>query len=152
MRCDVYVRYVFKNDTNGGQDVSSVRWILAVSSCLWLECQFVFLRGPYVTQCAEMTRGYVVRGKHACVLRLYGVGTATWICGQRLTSEQTSVFEPLVFVAQGDGVGVTSGVGIARESVLKLNQLTPVLVRSTTLTNTSGVGIARESVLTRRLI
>jgi len=67
------------------------------------------------------------------------------------------VFEPLVFVAQGDGVGVTSGVGIARESVLKLNQLTPVLVRSTTLTNTSGVGIsgvgiARESVLTRRLI
>ena len=23
MRCDVYVRYVFKNDTNGGQDVSS---------------------------------------------------------------------------------------------------------------------------------
>ena len=57
------------------------------------------------------------------------------------------MFEPLVFVAQGDGVGVTSGVGIARESVLKLNQLTPVLVRSTTLTNTSGVGIARESVL-----
>ena len=56
------------------------------------------------------------------------------------------MFEPLVFVAQGDGVGVTSGVGIARESVLKLNQLTPVLVRSTTLTNTSGVGIARESV------
>ena len=46
----------------------------------------------------------------------------------------------------------TSGVGIARESVLKLNQLTPVLVRSTKLTNTSGVGIARESVLTRRLI
>ena len=62
------------------------------------------------------------------------------------------MFEPLVFVAQGDGVGVTSGVGIARKSVLKLNQLTPVLVRSTTLTNTSGVGIARESVLTRRLI
>ena len=100
MRCDVYVRYVFKNDTNGRQDVSSVRWIL--------ECQFVFLRGPYVTQCAEMTRGYIVRGKHACVLRLYGV--------------------------------------------LKLNQLTPVLVRSTTLTNTSGIGIARESVLTRWLI
>ena len=42
MRCDVYVRYVLNNDTNGGQDVSSVRWILAVSSCLWLECQFVF--------------------------------------------------------------------------------------------------------------
>ena len=62
------------------------------------------------------------------------------------------MFEPLVFVAQGDGVGVTSGVGIARESVLKLNQLTPVLVRSAKLTNTSGVGIARESVLTRRLI
>ena len=47
---------------------------------------------------------------------------------------------------------MTSGVEIARESVLKLNQLTPVLVRSTKLTNTSGVGIARESVLTRRLI
>ena len=53
MRCDVYVRYVLKNDTNGGQDVSSVRWILAVSSCLWLECQFVFLLGQYMTQCAE---------------------------------------------------------------------------------------------------
>ena len=66
MRCDVYVRYVFKNDTNGGQDVSSVRWILAVSSCLWLECQFVFLRGPYVTQCAEMTRGIYSPGK-ACM-------------------------------------------------------------------------------------
>ena len=58
----VYVRYVFKNDTDGGQDVSPVRWILAVSSCLWLECQFVFLRGPYVTQCAEMTMGYIFRG------------------------------------------------------------------------------------------
>ena len=87
--CDVYVRYVLKNDTNGGQDVSFVRLILAVSSCLWLECQFVFLRGPYVTQCAEMTRGYIVRGSLGCVLRLYGVGAATWICGQRLTSEQT---------------------------------------------------------------
>jgi len=62
VRCDVYVRYVFKNDTNGGQDVSSVRWILAVSSCLWLECQFVFLRGQYMTQCAEMPRRYIVRG------------------------------------------------------------------------------------------
>jgi len=91
VRCDVYVRYVFKNDTNGGQDVSSVRWILAVSSCLWLECQFVFLRGPYVTQCPEMTRGYIVRGSLGCVLRLYGVGAATWICGQRLTSEHVSL-------------------------------------------------------------
>ena len=62
MRCNVYVRYVFKTDTNSGQDVSFVRWILAVSSCLWLECQFVFLRGPYVTRCAEMKRGYIVQG------------------------------------------------------------------------------------------
>jgi hypothetical protein len=32
---DVYVRYLFKSDTNGGQDVSSVLSILAVNSFFW---------------------------------------------------------------------------------------------------------------------
>jgi hypothetical protein len=61
VQCDVYVRYVFKNDTCG-QDVSFVLSILAVSSCCWIECQFVFLRGPYMPQCVEMTRRCIVRG------------------------------------------------------------------------------------------
>ena len=34
---DVHVRYVFSNDTNGGQDVPVVLSILAVSLCFWLE-------------------------------------------------------------------------------------------------------------------
>jgi hypothetical protein len=39
--------------THVGKMFSYVLSILAVSSCFWLECQFVFLRRPYASMCGD---------------------------------------------------------------------------------------------------